>query len=175
MVIQARPQTKFGNGEGSPAILDILKEIGAMLLIAQYRAREGKKEVIDNADKWFVTQPRWGGGTGLAVGKPLGLGSSDEKSEERRQQREQHHQRSEKSEEPLSKKPMYERRQKVSRKKDGDLPKAERVEKSAMAPSSKWDRRVKYLRLGKPEGDFDDVSCLLVCFRLTGMARATDG
>jgi len=165
MVIQARPQTKFGDGNSSMAILDILKEVACMLLIAQYRAREGKTEVIDNANKWFVTKPRWGGGTGVAVGQPLGFGSSDEVVEEKKVQRGG----GGRGEEPPTKKrthEVYERRSKVSKGKDGalPLPKAERVEKSIMAPSSKWDKRVKYLRLGKPEGEFDDVSRLLFYF-----------
>lgn len=165
MVIQARSQTKFGDGNSSMAILDILKEVACMLLIAQYRAREGKTEVIDNANKWFVTKPRWGGGTGVAVGQPLGFGSSDEVVEEKKVQRGG----GGRGDEPPTKKrthEVYERRSKVSKGKDGalPLPKAERVEKSIMAPSSKWDKRVKYLRLGKPEGEFDDVSRLIFYF-----------
>ncbi|MCJ1248785.1 hypothetical protein MMC30_006004 [Trapelia coarctata] len=154
LVIQTRPQTKFGDGEGSAAILDILKEVGCMLLIAQYRAREGKKEVIDNADKWFVTKPRWGGGTGLAVGQPLGFGSIDEVAEEKMLQ----HRVREKSDEPPTKKRTPGRRSlRTSKQKDGGLPKVGRVEKSIMAPTPKWDRRVKYLRIGKPDEDFDDI------------------
>lgn len=161
MALQARVQTKFGDGEGPAAVIDILKEVGAMLLLAQYRAREGKVEVIANAEKWFVTQPRWGGGTGLAVGKPLGFGSREETLEEKKGCGKVGLQR---YEEPPTKKRTQGGRARGREKekdKEGDLPKAERVGKSVLAPASKWDRRIKYSALGKPEGGCDDVSCAL--------------
>lgn len=155
IAVQSRSQTKFGDGEGPTAIADILKEVGAMLLLAQQRAREGTEEVIANADQWFVTAPRWGGGTGLAFGQPLGFGSREEALEEKKKQDGV----SEQSEEPPTKKRTHERSSRPPREKDRDLPKADRVEKSTLPPTSKWDRRIKHLRIGKPEGEFDDVRC----------------
>jgi hypothetical protein len=55
--------------EGSKAeVYDLLREVGAMLRLAQERAREGKKEVRPGAGKWWTTKPRWGGGSGGPMG-----------------------------------------------------------------------------------------------------------
>lgn len=42
---------------------DLFREIGCMLILASQRHREGKyKSSFSGADRWWVTQPRWGGG-----------------------------------------------------------------------------------------------------------------
>lgn len=46
---------------------DLLREIAAMLLIAQQRAREGVVPNTQSDDKWWETKPRWGGGPGSKV------------------------------------------------------------------------------------------------------------
>ncbi|KAF7505185.1 hypothetical protein GJ744_001175 [Endocarpon pusillum] len=45
-------------------ILDLAREVGVMLLLAQERAREGKGEVKPGEGKWWTATPRWGGGPG---------------------------------------------------------------------------------------------------------------
>ena len=47
---------------------DLLREVGAMLELAQERAREGKKETKPGAGKWWTTNRRWGGGPGGPMG-----------------------------------------------------------------------------------------------------------
>jgi hypothetical protein len=47
---------------------DLLREIGAMLGLAQERAREGKKEERPGAGRWWTTTRRWGGGPGGPMG-----------------------------------------------------------------------------------------------------------
>jgi len=47
---------------------DLLREVGAMLELAQERAREGKKEKRPGAGKWWTTKQRWGGGPGGPMG-----------------------------------------------------------------------------------------------------------
>jgi hypothetical protein len=42
---------------------DLLREIGAMLMIVQQRAHEGQTTTQDE-DKWYRTKPRWGGKPG---------------------------------------------------------------------------------------------------------------
>ena len=55
--------------EGNKAeIYDLLREVGAMLGLAQERARDGKKEVKPGAGEWWTTKPRWGGGSGGPMG-----------------------------------------------------------------------------------------------------------
>lgn len=43
---------------------DLLREIAAMLMIAQQRAREHKEPVTQTEEAWYSTKPRWGGGSG---------------------------------------------------------------------------------------------------------------
>ena len=68
-----RGQTSFrgpdeAEGEGKEEILDLLRETGFMLMLAQKRAREGKEEVVPGKGKWWATAPRWGGGAGGELG-----------------------------------------------------------------------------------------------------------
>jgi len=43
---------------------DLLREIAAMLMIAQQRAREKQEPVTQTEEAWYSTKPRWGGGPG---------------------------------------------------------------------------------------------------------------
>ena len=68
-----REQTSFRDvdeveGEGKQEILDLLRETGLMLMLAQKRAREGKEEEVPGKDKWWANAPRWGGGVGGELG-----------------------------------------------------------------------------------------------------------
>ena len=74
-----REQTVFrdhdeAEGEGKQEVLDLLRETGLMLLLAQKRAREGKEEEVPGKGEWWANAPRWGGGVG---GEP---GSADEET-----------------------------------------------------------------------------------------------
>lgn len=69
MAVQCRGETVFradgeaeGNGQGER--LDLFREVGGMLLLAQERAREGQEEKRSGEGKWWTTVPRWGGGPG---------------------------------------------------------------------------------------------------------------
>lgn len=72
LAIQCRPDTCFrsadeGVGEGVAEKLDLLREIGAMLLLGQQRAREGQEEKSPGEGEWWTTKARWGGGAGGEV------------------------------------------------------------------------------------------------------------
>ena len=72
MAIQCRPDTSFRPEDASvpearAEILDLLREVGAMLLLAQQRAREGQEEQSAGDGKWWTTRARWGGGAGGEV------------------------------------------------------------------------------------------------------------
>ncbi|KAM0705169.1 hypothetical protein Q7P35_007956 [Cladosporium inversicolor] len=43
---------------------DLLREIAAMLMIAQQRSRENQGPVTQTEEAWYSTKARWGGGTG---------------------------------------------------------------------------------------------------------------
>lgn len=47
-----------------PERFDLFREVGALLILATQRAREGKsKDSFSGNDKWWVSQQRWGGAT----------------------------------------------------------------------------------------------------------------
>ncbi|KAK5168981.1 uncharacterized protein LTR77_006290 [Saxophila tyrrhenica] len=66
--IQTRPETDFvktsEEEQRLTSRLDLLREIGALLQLAQERYREGKTEVKPGEGQWWTTKPRWGGGLG---------------------------------------------------------------------------------------------------------------
>lgn len=68
-----REQTSFrgldeAEGDGKQEILDLLREAGLMLMLAQKRAREGQEEEVPGEGKWWANAPRWGGGAGGELG-----------------------------------------------------------------------------------------------------------
>ncbi|KAF2134589.1 hypothetical protein P153DRAFT_278828 [Dothidotthia symphoricarpi CBS 119687] len=64
--IQCRPDVNFGSTGmlDAESVLDAVRELGAMLLLAQERIREGKTEKRSGEGKWWTTKERWGGGPG---------------------------------------------------------------------------------------------------------------
>ncbi|KAF2803021.1 uncharacterized protein BDZ99DRAFT_428027 [Mytilinidion resinicola] len=66
MGVQCRPETGFGSTDSLEAesVLDVIRELGGMLLLSQERAREGKTKKKPGDGKWWVTRPRWGGPEG---------------------------------------------------------------------------------------------------------------
>lgn len=69
--IQCRADVNFGKSGNLEAdsILDVVRELGGLLLLAQERAREGKVEKRAGDGKWWTSRPRWGGGPGGEVGE----------------------------------------------------------------------------------------------------------
>ena len=68
-VVSSRNTTSFASEVDSK--LDLAREVVAVLLTAQQRAREGKEERRLGVGKWWTTVPRWGGGPGGAIGKEV--------------------------------------------------------------------------------------------------------
>lgn len=71
--VSARNAVKFRQegekiGEGKLECLDVVREVGLALNIAQKRAREGKAEQKTWVGKWWAEKPRWGGGEGGDIG-----------------------------------------------------------------------------------------------------------
>ena len=68
MRLQTRAETEFldENGEQREhmARLDSLREIAALLQLAQERRREGRVEIKPGEGQWWTTKPRWGGAPG---------------------------------------------------------------------------------------------------------------
>lgn len=131
-----------GNRVQSIARMDMLREIGALLQIAQERRREGKTEVRPGEGKWWTTRPRWGGGTGSNAANELGnsgvvavdAGLSTA------------------TQPPIvqSKADCSQRRK---RRGPGDL------WKDVSGGRGLWDAKTKYLAIGKDQdSDYDEVS-----------------
>ncbi|KAF2742712.1 hypothetical protein M011DRAFT_259882 [Sporormia fimetaria CBS 119925] len=76
--VQCRPETNFGSPHKAHAdsVLDVVRELGGMLLLAQERAREGRTETRAGEGKWWTTVPRWGGGPGGEIGEAEGASDS---------------------------------------------------------------------------------------------------
>jgi hypothetical protein len=72
--MQCRADVNFGSTGRLEAesVLDAVRELGGLLLLAQERAREGKTERRAGEGKWWTVKPRWGGGPGGEVGDAQG-------------------------------------------------------------------------------------------------------
>ncbi|MCJ1477866.1 hypothetical protein MMC13_006539 [Lambiella insularis] len=149
---QGRSETAFGEGGGQADVADLLREVGAMLLLAQQRAREGKEDVAPNADRWYVTKPRWGGGSGEAIGEALAPSPVEEVANAEHR----YDDMTGRNEEPPMKKRSFERRLRGERAREAK--KKEDWKKSVLPPASGWDKRVTYSRIGKDvASEFDDI------------------
>ena len=131
-----REQTSFrdsneAEGEGKQEILDLLRETGLMLLLAQKRAREGKEEEVPGQGKWWANAPRWGGG----IGGELGHASEETTADA-----------------TISAPFGRPRRQ---NKKTGRLD----AWKSMQPPPGIWEKGVRYQQIGRnKDSEHDDVS-----------------
>ncbi|KAF2455389.1 hypothetical protein BDY21DRAFT_289601 [Lineolata rhizophorae] len=149
------------------SLLDVMRELGALLALAQERAREGREERRPGQGEWWATVPRWGGGPGgeagdaeAGAGPEAGGGKERERDRERERERERRRER------------RAERgREREEREREGRA--AELVaaggggsrRKSAMEAwrnvrphSGYWDPRVEYKALGKVRGSkWDEV------------------
>jgi hypothetical protein len=152
-VAQYRAETSFREtseaiGCGQKEMCDLLREVGVMLLTAQERAREGKMEVRPGEGKWWTTTPRWGGAPDKGV---TGDGSnSDSKPEPDTSNASKRS----KFEHPI-----------LSSRKPAHLRKLSTAEKwKILQPGpGLWDRRMKYMQIGKPkDSPFDDVSIIII-------------
>jgi hypothetical protein len=147
--ISCRSETEFEHGPGNP-LLDVLRESGALLSIAQERAREKMKEVKPGEDKWWTTVPRWGGGVGGEAGEVLasGAANTDDPVD---------------AMEGVEPKPSRESRGRPRSRGTGSTRKLSAAEAwKVLRPGvGIWDPRVEYSAIGKELGsDYDQV-----CFK----------
>ncbi|RHZ72030.1 hypothetical protein CDV55_102227 [Aspergillus turcosus] len=148
-VAQCRPETSFRGPEDAPGsgageLCDLLRELGAMLLAAQERGRQGATEVRPGEGKWWATKPRWGGAT---------QDTQDSGNGEEQPAREDGNDRKRsKFEHPF----LASRRASSGRK----LSNAEKWKIVQPGPSL-WDRRMRYIQIGKDkDSPFDDIYML---------------
>ena len=147
--VQCRNLTNFKSENAQ--VVDLLREVSGILLLAQLRAREGKEEPMPTKEQWYVTKPRFGGGSGEAIGTPLVESDVESGDEEGGVD--------DSEEEPPAKKRGGKAKAVKEREKE-NVRRKKALERSAAPPQKQWDERVRYMRLGKEEGEWDDVSAL---------------
>lgn len=150
IVGQCRNETTFcGDGETTgqshAEMCDLLREVGAMLLSAQERAREGSTEIKPGDGKWWTTNPRWGG---------LEQGVTGEKATRVED---------EPSEEP-NKRSRHDRSSHSSRRSGSSRKMSVSDKWKLVQPgASLWDRKMTYMQIGNDKNShFDDVSISVV-------------
>ncbi|KAF2007802.1 hypothetical protein P154DRAFT_516603 [Amniculicola lignicola CBS 123094] len=141
--VQCRPDTNFGSTGNLEAesVLDTVRELGGMLLLAQERAREGRTERKAGEGRWWTTQSRWGGGPGGEVGEATG--ASDAQSQDG----------APKAPEDM---PVPQRSRLGS--KDRRRPSPTEVWKTLRPSNPLWDPKVVYEAIGRnKDQDWDDI------------------
>jgi len=86
MIVQVRPDGNFTDGAAQSqeikSTLDLLREVGGLLQIAQERRREGTKQEKPGEGEWWTIKPRWGGGAGGEIANEIGNADIVEAAEE---------------------------------------------------------------------------------------------
>lgn len=128
----------------------LLREVGSMLNLAQKRAREGQEEPVPGEEQWWVTKPRWGGGSGGDVpGKevPNGDAHDDDDDDDDPEGLNKRVKRATKGAKPLSR----------AAKRAKKLNVMENWQNLNPGPR-RWDRGVVHLQIGKDQdATGDDV------------------
>ncbi|KAH8661376.1 hypothetical protein BGZ60DRAFT_433201 [Tricladium varicosporioides] len=166
-VVSCRGSTVFATEAESQ--LDLAREVVAVLLTAQQRAREGRTENKFGEGKWWATKQRWGGGPGGPIGREAdkidglaaipasGTGTDEKITLPVRDE-------SERGVAAETRRifgingPSPNKRTKRGKTADGNMAIYENYRK-LLPPSSTWDRRARYCPIGKlsAEAGFDDV------------------
>ena len=153
--IQCRADTNFGSTGNLEAesILDAVRELGGLLLLAQERDRQGKTERKSGEGKWWTTQHRWGGGPGGEVGEATG--ASDAPSQDI----------TAKPEEKLARPRLG------SSLKDRRRPTPAEIWNVLRPGNPLWDPKIVYEAIGKDRNaEWDNVGCYI----LTGKLHLVD-
>ncbi|KAI9810407.1 MAG: hypothetical protein M1827_006293 [Pycnora praestabilis] len=167
MVLQCRPETNFlsspdessddggtdsfrnlsdTNGSTQEAMLDLLRELGALLLLAQERFRETQTPQSSGSGQWYMTRLRWGGGPGGEIGNEGS--NSDEEMPSKTSNR------------------SRTTKDKVSAKRKHE------AYKTLRPGVGVWDQKVVYKRIGKErESEFDNVFMISSIFHHISILR----
>jgi hypothetical protein len=151
-VAQCRPETVFRgpgetHGHGLGDTCDLVREVGAMLLAAQERAREGAIEVRPGEGKWWTTKPRWGGAPNDAIGDSVRVTNEQEREAAALTGRARSGSR---PQPPGLRRPGLRRAMSSSDKW-----------KIIQPGPSLWDKRMRYIQIGRDrECPFDDIYML---------------
>jgi hypothetical protein len=168
--ISCRASTVFATEAESR--LDLAREVVAVLLTAQHRSREDRTEKRFGENQWWSTKPRWGGGPGGPIGKEAD--KSEESSSSAAASASALATTIEQAAPPSVIEPVRsiaaetrrmfgisgppERSRRGKRVKDGNMQIYENYRKM-LPPSATWDRRTRYMTIGKPvpSQGYDDI------------------
>ena len=146
--LSSRPTTAFASPHDS--VFDLSREVASILVTAQQRSRENKTEKKLLDDLWWCHKPRWGGGPGGPIGREADkvdeIGSGDGDS-------------------------LLATAGGAGDASAGPSPAKKSRKKMTFydnyrmvrPPSSTWDRKTKYMAIGKPRGAEHDDIFLLSC------------
>ncbi|KAH6653756.1 hypothetical protein BKA67DRAFT_259790 [Truncatella angustata] len=177
--------------------IDFGRELVAALVTAQHRAREGKEEQRFGEGKWWATAKRWGGGEGGPIGREIEsssgggvVGDKDRKPSESSTSTEkpslhgsptsssspatQRPQSPPKPISPSSGLPMHRAAAPASskRRKGGSHQSMYDKYRQVSLPSSNWDKKARYLAIGKvPGASHDDVFVISSMFHHVSVLR----
>jgi hypothetical protein len=148
-IAQCRPDTSFrgpeeAHGAGLGDTCDLIREVAAMILAAQERAREGMTEVRPGEGQWWTTTPRWGGAPNDSIGDSPRVTNEQEKE----------------AAEAAAAGGHERKRSRGGLRRPGLPRKMSSSEKWRLVQpgSSLWDRRMRYIQIGKDkDSPFDDV------------------
>jgi hypothetical protein len=132
------------------SVLDLCREVASILVTAQQRAREFKGEKKLPDDLWWCHKPRWGGGPGGPIGREAD--KVDEAADIAA---------SSVSGADIGAVPSGASNFPSPTKKSRKTMTLYDNYRMVRPPSSTWDRKAKYMTIGKPAGaDYDDLFLL---------------
>ena len=143
---EATAKAKEPDGKCQHEAISLLREVGSMLNLAQKRAREGQEEPIPGEEQWWVTKPRWGGGSGgEGPSKEVPNGDAPDDDDDDPEGSNKGVKRASKEAKPLSAAP---------KRAKGSYA-MENWKKLNPGPS-RWDQGVVHLQIGKDRGATGD-------------------
>ncbi len=188
-------------GEGKYETLDLITEVGVMLMQAQRRAREGKVESIPGTGKWWTTAPRFGGNSGgglhiregdtaiASASIDAGAGASKDKTVEVPPSNNFPASVEMSSSDSLQQPGIETSKTAKAAPTKGARPPQKKVRRTVgswpdmQAPASAWEKNVKYQAVGKDwESDYEEVrhsflrlriNCTNIASRCTSSQQST--
>ncbi|KAK0713813.1 hypothetical protein B0T26DRAFT_651075 [Lasiosphaeria miniovina] len=179
-------------GTDKESTLDLARELVAALITAQHRAREGHTEKRVGEGAWWATKRRWGGGTGGPIGREVEMQAGTDETigdkDEPPPSSPSHSQVTDVSappqpsaSRPISASPWgaasYAAAASAASKstkrikKSGNLPMYDNY-RMVRPPSTTWDKKTKYLAIGKvPGADYDDIFVISALFHHISVVR----
>lgn len=175
--VSARNTTNFSSP--TDHTIDFGRELVAVLVTAQLRAREGRQEKRFGEGKWWANAKRWGGGEGGPIGREIEgeagvVGDKDVKPsiEKGNGNGQTPASRSKSPSKPISPSSGLPMRGSAPKKARKNLTMYDNY-RMIRLPSSNWDKKTKYCAIGRQKGsDYDDIFVVSSLFHHVCILRA---